>query len=404
MKIEESIKILKRGVVDFINEDELIKKLQKNQPLKIKLGADPSAPDIHLGHVVVLKKLKQFQELGHQIIFLIGDFTGMIGDPTGKSKTRIALTREKVLENAQTYKKQIFKILDKEKTKIIFNSEWSSLLTFSDVLELTSKYTLARLLEREDFSTRYLSKQPITITELLYPLIQGFDSVKLQADVELGGTDQLFNLLVGRELQKSYNQEPQVVITMPLLEGLDGKKKMSKSLGNYIGINDSAKDMFGKTMSIPDNLIIPYFSLVTEVPLQKIEEIKEKLEQGDNPRNYKIILAKEIVKEFHSDTEAENCHQEFLRIFSKGGLPDKIPEIILSSKDLETISLLNLIKKTQLLKSNSEIRRMIESGGVKINDKKIEDFNYMGKIKNKDLLKVGKRNFYKIIIKERKNI
>lgn len=393
--IEDAIKILERGVVDLISKNDLIEKLKQNRPLRIKLGADPSAPDIHLGHVVVLRKLKQFQELGHEITFLIGDFTGMIGDPTGKSKTRIPLTAEQVKENAKSYQEQIFRILDPKKTIIRFNSEWSRPMKFEDVIGLTSRYTLARLLEREDFMKRYQNQQSITITELLYPLVQGYDSVAMETDVELGGTDQLFNLLVGRELQREYGQAPQIVMTVPLLEGLDGKNKMSKSLGNYIAISDSPKDMFGKTMSIPDELIIRYFLLLTDLPTAEIDIIEQGIKAGENPRDHKIRLAKAIVSDFHSPSAAERAYEEFVTIFSKGGLPDDICEITISTADLQKPAvnvLVNILPNT----SKSEIRRLISSGAVKINEVKVGEPNDILMLKENDILKIGKRQFFKI--------
>lgn len=398
--LEETLTLLKHGVVDLVSKNELIEKLKLGRPLKIKLGADPSAPDIHLGHVVVLKKLKQFQDLGHEVIFLIGDFTGMIGDPTGKTKTRIPLTPEQVKKNTETYQKQIFKILDSKKTIIRFNSEWLSLMTFRDVISLTSRYTLARLLEREDFSNRYHNQQSITITELLYPLIQGYDSVCLNADVELGGTDQLFNLLVGRELQKEYGQPSQVVMTLPLLEGLDGKMKMSKSLGNYIGIQDNPKEMFGKAMSLPDEMISRYFYLITDIPTTEIKEMEKDIEKGTNPRDIKIRLAHEIVKIFHDKKSANKAESEFIRIFSQGGLPDNLPELEIKGQgDVTEIKPSDLLQFTGLFKSNSEIRRLVDGGGVKLNDIKLTDSQSMIKFKEGDLLKVGKRNFFRITFK-----
>ncbi|HCL56647.1 MAG TPA: tyrosine--tRNA ligase [Spirochaetia bacterium] len=396
MTFEKQIEILKKGAVEIIPENGLQEKLEKakkeNRPLIIKLGADPSAPDIHLGHTVPLRKLKHFQDLGHQIQFLIGDFTGMIGDPTGKSTTRKQLTKEQVLENAESYKKQIFKILDPEKTQIVFNSEWLSPMNFEDVLKLTSKYTVARMLERDDFSKRYKSGTPISLVEFMYPLIQGYDSVAMKADIEIGGTDQKFNLLVGRDLQREYGQEPQVIITLPLLEGTDGVNKMSKSLGNYIGIDEKPFDIFGKIMSINDEIMWKYFELATEISVSEIEEMKVKVSQGENPKNLKIKLAKNIVAQFYSEEEALKCEKEFEEVFSKKNtIPDDTPEIILE----KAVLIIDLIVEHRLADSKSEAKRLIQQGAVSFENNKISALDFL--LQPADgILKVGKRRFLKI--------
>ncbi|WP_114457331.1 MULTISPECIES: tyrosine--tRNA ligase [unclassified Halanaerobium] len=403
MDINKQVEILKRGVSDLISEEELKEKLieaeKEERPLKVKLGLDPTAPDIHLGHTVVLRKLKQFQDLGHEVYLIIGDFTGMIGDPSGKSETRKQLTREEVVENARTYKEQFSKVLDRDKTKLVFNGDWLGELNFADVLELSSKYTVARMLERDDFSKRYQQEKPIGIHEFFYPLMQGYDSVAINADVELGGTDQRFNLLVGRNLQKEYGQKPQVVIMMPLLEGLDGVNKMSKSLGNYIGIYDKPSDMYGKIMSIPDDLILRYFELLTDVSSEKLAEIKEKLNQDNfNPMSFKKELAYMIVKEYHDKDAAENAAAEFENVFSKGNLPEDIPVIEIDSSDLEDgeLWIVKLVAATGLVDSNSQARRMIKQGAVTIDDKKYEKINLNIKVKDGMIIQIGKRRFAKI--------
>ncbi len=403
MEIKEQIKILKRGVSDLISEEDLKDKLveaeKEGRSLKVKLGLDPSAPDIHLGHTVVLRKLKQFQDLGHEVYLIIGDFTGMIGDPTGKSETRNQLTREEVLENARTYEEQFSKVLDPEKTRVVFNGDWLSKMDFADVLELSAHYTVARMLERDDFSKRYNSGKPIGIHEFFYPLMQGYDSVAIEADVELGGTDQRFNLLVGRKLQQEYGQEPQVVLMMPLLEGLDGVNKMSKSLDNYIGVYDDPADMFGKVMSIPDNMILRYFELLTDVSIERLNEMKEKLARDDfNPMELKKKLAHEIVKEYHSEEDAVNARQEFESVFSKGNLPEDIPIIEISESDLEDgeLWIVKLVAATGLVDSNSQARRMIKQGAVRINDEKYEKINLDIKVEDEMIIQIGKRRFAKI--------
>ena len=403
MEINEQLKILKRGVSDLISEDELKDKLieaeKEGRPLKVKLGLDPSAPDIHLGHTVVLRKLKQFQDLGHEVYLIIGDFTGMIGDPTGKSETRNQLTKEEVLENARTYEEQFSKVLDPEKTEVVFNGDWLGEMDFADVLELSAHYTVARMLERDDFSKRYNAGKPIGIHEFFYPLMQGYDSVAIEADVELGGTDQRFNLLVGRKLQQEYGQEPQVVLMMPLLEGLDGVNKMSKSLDNYIGVYDQPADMFGKVMSIPDDMILRYFELLTDVSIERLEQMKEKLARADfNPMELKKELAHEIVAEYHGEEEAVKARQEFESVFSKGNLPEDIPIIEIAESELENgeLWIVKLVAATGLVDSNSQARRMIKQGAVSIDDQKYEKINLDIEVEDGMIIQIGKRRFAKI--------
>ena len=397
--LEEQLKIIKKGTLDIINEEELIKKLEKsikeNKPLKIKLGLDPSAPDIHLGHTVVLRKLKQLQDLGHEIIIIIGDFTGKIGDPTGKSRMRKFLSDEEVLQNAKTYEEQVFKILDKEKTTIKFNSEWLSKLTFGDVLKLTASTTVARMLEREDFKLRFENQRPIYLNEFFYPLMQAFDSTAIEADIEFGGTDQRFNLLSGRNLQKEIGEEPQIVIMMPLIEGLDGKNKMSKSLGNYIGIYESAKSKYQKVMEIPDELIVKYYTLLTDVDDEKIKEVEAKLkDESVNPRDIKMDLAREIVSLYHTEEEVEQAEERFKMIFQMGQKPKDIDTVNVSKEDFDLIS---TVVDKGLVSSKSEFRRLLLQGGIKINDKKItmeKDLPKEGEI----VVQVGKKKFMKIIV------
>ena len=397
--LEEQLKIIKKGTLDIINEEELIKKLEKsikeNKPLKIKLGLDPSAPDIHLGHTVVLRKLKQLQDLGHEIIIIIGDFTGKIGDPTGKSRMRKFLSDEEVLQNAKTYEEQVFKILDKEKTTIKFNSEWLSKLTFGDVLKLTGSTTVARMLEREDFKLRFENQRPIYLNEFFYPLMQAFDSTAIEADIEFGGTDQRFNLLSGRNLQKEIGEEPQIVIMMPLIEGLDGKNKMSKTLGNYIGIYESAKSKYQKVMEIPDELIVKYYTLLTDVDDEKIKEVEAKLKDKNvNPRDIKMDLAREIVSLYHTEEEVEQAEERFKMIFQMGQKPKDIDTVNVSKEDFDLIS---TVVDKGLVSSKSEFRRLLLQGGIKINDKKItmeKDLPKEGEI----VVQVGKKKFMKIIV------
>ncbi|NOY79320.1 MAG: tyrosine--tRNA ligase [Calditrichaeota bacterium] len=402
--VNEQMDLIRRGTDEIIPEEELVKKLERsikeNKPLRIKEGFDPTAPDIHLGHMVSIRKLRQFQQLGHQVIFLIGDFTGMIGDPSGRNEMRKHMTKEDVLKNAETYKEQIFKVLDPEKTLIDFNSRWHGKLMFEDVLVLTSKYTVARMLERDDFKKRMKAGKPISIMEFLYPLVQAYDSVALKADVELGGTDQKFNLLVGRDIMSEYGLEPQVILTMPLLVGLDGTEKMSKSLGNYIGINEPPNDMFGKTMSIPDNLIYTYFELATDVPNEELEQIKKQLEDpGINPRDLKAKLAFEIVKIYHGETAAKSAREEFERVFSQKQLPDDMPEFVLKKSEGK-IWIVRLMASAGLVKTNAEARRLIQQGAVSIDGQKITDTNLEIQPEKDFVLKVGKRRFLKVKIVE----
>ena len=405
MDIKEELRIIKRGTEEIISEEELIKKIEKSRkekrPLRVKQGFDPNAPDIHLGHTVGLRKMRQFQDLGHEIFFLIGDFTGRIGDPSGRSVTRKQLTEEEVNKNAETYKKQVFKILNPERTKVVFNSHWLGKLSFAEVLKVCSKYTVARMLERDDFATRYKEEKPIGIHEFLYPLMQGYDSVALQADIELGGTDQKFNLLVGRNIQREYNQEPQIIITLPLLEGTDGIEKMSKSLGNYIGINELPQIMYGKVMSIPDHLMIRYFELVTDVSLNEIDQIKINL-QNDNlhPQDAKKKLAREIVKLYHGQNAALIAEEEFEKVFKKKLYPEEMKELVLKKDNLEEgkIRLIKLIVLSGLVNSKSEARRLIEQGGVKINGEKVDDPNLDLTVREGMVVKIGKLNFVKLVI------
>ncbi|MGV6988696.1 tyrosine--tRNA ligase [Testudinibacter sp. P80/BLE/0925] len=385
---------LKRGVEEVLSEADLIEKLKENRPLRIKLGADPTAPDIHLGHTVVLNKLRQFQQLGHEVYFLIGDFTGMVGDPSGKNTTRPPLTREDVLANAETYKQQIFKILDPQKTKIVFNSDWLGQLGTEGMIRLASNYTVARMLERDDFKKRFTNNQPIAIHEFIYPLLQGHDSVALQADVELGGTDQKFNLLVGRELQKSAGQKPQVAITLPLLEGLDGEKKMSKSLGNYIGISEAPDEMFGKVMSISDELMWRWYDLLSFRPLSEIAQFKQDVANGKNPRDLKVLLAKEIIARFHSEADADAAEQTFINRFQKGAMPDEMPEFEFQGE----IGLANLLKEAGLVASTSEANRMVQQGGVKIDGEKVEDAKLVISASSA-VYQVGKRKFARVTVR-----
>ncbi|OOF87509.1 tyrosine--tRNA ligase [Rodentibacter ratti] len=384
---------LKRGTDEILSEADLIEKLKENRPLKVKLGADPTAPDIHLGHTVVLNKLRQFQQLGHDVYFLIGDFTGMVGDPSGKNTTRPPLSREDVLRNAETYKEQIFKILDPQKTKIVFNSEWLGQLGTEGMIRLASNYTVARMLERDDFKKRFTNNQPIAIHEFIYPLLQGHDSVALDADVELGGTDQKFNLLVGRELQKSAGKKPQVAITMPLLVGLDGEKKMSKSLGNYIGVTDAPNDMFGKVMSISDELMWDWYNLLSFRPLSEIEQLKVDVKNGKNPRDVKILLAKELIARFHDETAANAAEQEFINRFQKGAMPDEMPEFNFSGE----IGLATLLKEAGLVSSTSEAIRSAQQGGVKINGEKVDNAKENAP-KGTNVYQVGKRKFARVTV------
>ncbi|WP_341503198.1 tyrosine--tRNA ligase [Gallaecimonas sp. GXIMD4217] len=395
--IQDALALIKRGVDEILVEEELVAKLKEGRPLKIKLGADPTAPDIHLGHTVILNKLRQFQELGHEVIFLIGDFTGMIGDPTGKNSTRPPLTQEDVIRNAETYKEQVFKILDPAKTRIVFNSEWLEGLGAAGMLRLAASQTVARMLERDDFKKRYGANQPIAIHEFMYPLLQGYDSVALEADVELGGTDQKFNLLMGRELQKAEGQDPQTVIMLPLLEGLDGVKKMSKSAGNYIGINEAPTEMFGKIMSLSDDLMWRYFELLSFRPMSEIQQFKDDIQGGANPRDIKILLAKEIIARFHSEDDAEAAHQDFIQRFQKNAIPDEMPEVELKAEG-EGLAIANLLKDAGLVGSTSEGMRMIKQGAVKQDGDKVTDTRLVVAVGTTAVFQVGKRKFARITV------
>lgn len=397
MQKKDAIELIQRGADEILLLSELEKKLSSGKKLKIKAGFDPTAPDLHLGHTVLINKLRQFQELGHTVVFLIGDFTGMIGDPSDRNATRKALTKEEVLENAKTYKDQVFKILNPSKTHVVFNSKWIDKLGVEGIIRLAAQHTVARMLERDDFSKRFKSNKPIAIHEFLYPLLQGYDSVALEADVELGGTDQKFNLLVGRELQKHAGMDPQVVITVPLLEGLDGIKKMSKSYDNYIGINESPKDMFGKIMSISDELMWRYFDLLSFKSNAEINQLKQEAESGKNPRDIKFILAKEIVARFHSVEDAASAHQNFIDQFKNKQMPDDIPEIML--ENCQDLPIANILKNANLVNTTSEAYRLIKQGAVKVNGTKIEDKNLAFSKDQKVLLQVGKHRFVKITIK-----
>ncbi|MDP5462142.1 tyrosine--tRNA ligase [Pseudomonas aeruginosa] len=394
--VEEQLALIQRGADEILVEAELVAKLKRGQPLRIKAGFDPTAPDLHLGHTVLINKLRQFQDLGHQVIFLIGDFTGMIGDPSGKSVTRPPLTREQVLENAETYKSQVFKILDPAKTEVAFNSTWMDQLTPADFIRLASQYTVARMLERDDFSKRYASNQPIAIHEFLYPLVQGYDSVALKADVELGGTDQKFNLLMGRELQRAYGQEAQVILTMPLLEGLDGVKKMSKSLGNYIGIQEVPGVMYSKLVSIPDTLMWRYFELLSFRSLDEIDSFRKDVEAGANPRDIKIKLAEEIVARFHGEEAAASAHKSAGNRLKEGELPEDLPEIELSSpEDMPVASVLN---KAGLVKNAAAARDLLGAGSVKV-DGQVVDRTFMLALGETRVFQAGKKAFARITLK-----
>ncbi len=395
--LEQSLALIRRGTEEILLEDQLREKLKKGRPLRVKAGFDPTAPDLHLGHTVLINKLRQFQELGHEVLFLIGDFTGMIGDPTGKSATRPPLTREEVIENARTYEQQIFKILDPEKTLVVFNSSWMGEMSAADLIQLASRHTVARMLERDDFSKRYRSGQPIAIHEFLYPLIQGYDSVALKADVELGGTDQKFNLLVGRQLQEAYGQEPQVVITLPILEGLDGVQKMSKSLGNYVGISDPPEEMFGKIMSISDSLMWRWFELLSFRPMSEIEALKAEVEAGRNPRDVKFELARELVARFHDEQAAERAQQAFIDRFQKGAVPDDMPELTLEA-DGDGLPIAQLLRQAGLVSSNSEGMRMVQQGAVRIDGERITDKGFRVPSGGPHVVQVGKRRFARVTV------
>ena len=407
MGIEEQIAVIKRGAVDLINEEELRRKLARSEaekrPLRVKLGLDPTAPDLHLGHTVVLQKLKQFQDLGHIAIFLIGDFTGMIGDPTGRIETRPALTKEEILANAETYKKQVFKILDPDRTEVRYNSEWFEKINAADMIRLCAQYTMARIMEREDFRNRYQNNLPISIHEFLYPLVQGYDSVALKADIELGGHDQIFNLFVGRDIQRSYGQESQVLVTVPLLEGTDGVNKMSKSYGNYVGIDEAADDMFGKLMSISDELMLKYYELLSDITLEELQVLKNNITDGNvHPRQAKVDFAKEIITRFHNAESANSAHENFEKMFRDKGIPDDIGNWSMV-KLPASVSIPHLLKESGMVSTTSEGIRMLEQGGVsiavginggfeKITTREMPKIDLVGKV-----IKVGKRKFKKLV-------
>ena len=397
VSVPEMLEQIKRGTDEILVETELVDKLKTGKPLRVKAGFDPTAPDLHLGHTVLINKLRQFQDLGHEVLFLIGDFTGMIGDPTGKSTTRPPLTRDDVIENARTYEQQIFKILDPEKTLVMFNSSWMNDMSPTDLIQLAAKHTVARMLERDDFNKRYQSGQPIAIHEFLYPLIQGYDSVAMKADVELGGTDQKFNLLVGRELQKHYGQASQTVITMPILEGLDGVQKMSKSLNNYIGIHEAPDEMFGKLMSISDELMWRYFELLSFRPVEEINAFQLDVKQGKNPRDIKFLLAEEIITRFHSQAEATKARENFIARFQKGAMPEDMPEVELQSVDGK-LAIANLLKESQLTQSTSESMRMIKQGAVKIDGERLADSKLEIAAGTSHVYQVGKRRFARVTV------
>ena len=388
---------IRRGADEILVEAELVERLKSGKPLRVKAGFDPTAPDLHLGHTVLINKLRQFQDLGHEVLFLIGDFTGMIGDPTGKNVTRKPLTRDDVLANAATYEHQIYKILEPERTTVMFNSQWMGEMNAADLVQVAAKHTVARMLERDDFNKRYAAKQPIAIHEFLYPLIQGYDSVAMKADVELGGTDQKFNLLVGRELQKHYGQRPQVILTMPILEGLDGVQKMSKSLNNYIGINESPDEMFGKLMSISDDLMWRYFELLSFRPMGEIEQMRIDINEGANPRDIKFQLGQEIVARFHDKAAAESAQANFIARFQKGAMPDEMPELTVSREGGE-IGIASLLKEAGLVGSTSEAFRMIKQGAVRVEGERISDKGMVVKSGNTHVFQVGKRRFARVTV------
>lgn len=403
MNIEKTLKIMLKGCENHTEKNEIIEKLKKvekeGRTLRIKLGLDPSAPDIHLGHAVVLRKIRQLQDLGHEAIIVIGDFTGMIGDPTGKSKTRKQLSKDEVEKNAKTYQEQIFKVIDSKKTTVKYNSEWLDKMNFRDVINLASKCTVARMLERDDFKNRYENQQPISVHEFFYPLMQAYDSVAIKADLELGGTDQTFNVLMGRNIQKDYKQEPQITLFMPLLEGIDGIEKMSKSLGNYIGINEEAKTMYEKIMKIPDNLIIKYYELCTDVYPEQIDIIKQRLKSGENPRDIKMELAKEITGLYHSKEETEKAEETFKIAFQKKIAPDDIPTLKVNTKQQNVgLAIVDALMLAGKYKSKSEIKRLMSQGAIKINGEKVTEISLITDIKSDTIVQVGKGTFYKLEI------
>lgn len=396
-ELDKTLEIIRRGTNEILVEEELIKKLAKDRPLRVKAGFDPTAPDLHLGHTVLINKLRQFQELGHEVLFLIGDFTGMIGDPSGKSVTRPPLTREQVLANAETYKEQVFKILDPAKTQVMFNSEWMNKMSAVDLIGLASKYTVARMLERDDFEKRYKGNQPIAIHEFLYPLIQGYDSVAMQADIEMGGTDQKFNLLVGRELQKNFDQEPQIVITVPLLEGLDGEQKMSKSLGNYVGIDEAPGVMYNKLVSMPDSLIWRYFELLSFRSLEEIEQLKADMAAGANPRDIKILLAEELIERFHGKEAAENAHKSAGNRLADGEIPEDMPEVEVSLGGEADLPIVAIINRAGLTANSAQAKDAVARGSVKVDQEEIDAGLRLGEGVS-CIIQVGKKKFARITL------
>jgi len=395
--IDEALAVIKRGVDELIPEEELVEKLKQGRPLRIKAGFDPTAPDLHLGHTVLINKLRQFQDLGHQVIFLIGDFTGMIGDPTGKSATRPPLTEEQVRENAVSYKEQVFKILDQEKTHVVFNSDWMSKMTAADMIKLAGQYTVARMLERDDFTKRYRAEQAIAIHEFLYPLVQGYDSVALEADVELGGTDQKFNLLMGRILQKHYGQEPQVILTMPILEGLDGVQKMSKSLGNYVGVNDAPGEMYTKLLSMPDELLWRYFELLSFRPLAEVEEFRKAVEGGANPQDYKKLLAEEIITRFHGEEAAKNAHKSAGNRVGLGEIPENVPEVEVSLEGKGEMPMAAVLRLAGLVKNGAAARDVLGRGAVYVDGQQFEGDRMF--VEGDDcVIQAGKKKIARVLI------
>ncbi len=394
--IEEQLRIIKRGTLEIINENELIEKLKKGRPLRVKLGVDPTSPDIHLGHTVVLNKLKDFQDLGHQVILIIGNGTAVIGDPSGRDKARSLLTPEEIEKNAKYYSDQAFKILDRNKTEIRYNGDWLLKLNLKEIVSLSSHFTVARILERDDFFNRYKKGEPIYLHEFLYPVMQAYDSIVIDADVELGGSDQKFNLLCGRELQKELGKEEQIAILMPILRGIDGVKRMGKSLKNYIGINEPPNEMFGKIMRIPDHLIIEYYELLTNIDPQELENIKKAIDEGDNPMKYKLRLAKEIVKRYHSEEDANKAEEEFIKVFSKKEIPE---ELEVFEVDKNEINLLDFLKDKNIIQSKSEGTRLFEQGGIYVDGKRFNDPSFLLKIDKEKIIKVGKRKFIKVVKK-----
>ncbi|AOY88934.1 tyrosine--tRNA ligase [Marinobacter salinus] len=394
---DEALAVIKRGVDELIPEDGLIEKLKEGRPLRIKAGFDPTAPDLHLGHTVLINKLRQFQDLGHEVMFLIGDFTGMIGDPTGKSATRPPLTEKQVAENAVSYKEQVFKILDPEKTRVMFNSEWMSKMSAADMIKLAGQYTVARMLERDDFTKRYRAEQPIAIHEFLYPLVQGYDSVAMEADVELGGTDQKFNLLMGRILQKQYGQSPQVILTMPILEGLDGVQKMSKSLGNYVGVNDAPGEMYTKLLSMPDTLLWRYFELLSFRPLAEVEEFRKAVEAGANPQDYKKLLAEEIITRFHSEEAAKTAHKSAGNRVALGEIPDNVPTVEVSLEGKPDMPMASVLRLADLVKNGAAARDVLKRGAVFVNGEQFDGSRMF--VEGDDcVVQAGKKKIARVLI------